>query len=157
MTKIITTARGLSLNIDELAMKQQRPGNYKEPNSSFIPAKQPVVEQALNLRGHMPAQSTMEMPENPHQTEAKISVLAAPTAAKELKGSEKSIADFTKIVIDQAPSIAVTGKPAPGDGAKLAEKILEAKQAGAQTVHGKGAGKSTVLDDLDGKKEGIES
>jgi hypothetical protein len=156
--KIITTARGVALNLEELMLKSKRPANFKEEKAEFTPAPKPKVEQALNLRGFMPAQSTMPLPENPHLTEDKPAV-AGPVAepAQALKGSEKSIADFTQITIDQAPSIEAKGTPKPGDGAKLASKILEAKQTGAQTVHGKGAGKSTVLDDLDEKSEGIET
>ncbi len=156
MPKIVTTARGEALNFDALILKSKRPGNYAEPASTIAPPKMPTMERAVNLRGFMPAQSTAEMQENPYPATAKVSVVAPEATSKPaLKGADRSVADFTKIEIDQTDSIRIKdgATPAPGDGTKLAEKILNLKRTGDKTIHEKKVPK-TVLDDLD---EGIES
>lgn len=153
MPKIVTTARGSALNIEALITKSKRPANFVDPASQIVAAPKPQdLPRALNLRGHMPAQSG---PAPGGLVEPIKEVAAEQTVNPQVQASEHSIADFTQITIDQAGGVkAKDGKrPAPGDGAKLAEKILRAKQTGDKSVHGKEAGKSTVLDDLD---EGIE-
>jgi hypothetical protein len=155
MTKIVTTARGEALNLDKLIARSQRPSNYVEPASQITEAPKPQeLPRALNLRGHMPAQSTAPIPQ-PDQPAVSPTIAAEQIVNKTPAGPAPSIADFTQITIDQTGGVRVKDgkKPAPGDGAKLAEKILKAKQAGDRTIHGKEAGKTTVLDDLD---EGIE-
>ena len=154
MPKIVTTARGSALNIEALITKSKRPSNFVDPASTITQAPKPQgLPRALNLRGHMPAQSG---PAPGGLVEPVKEFVAEQTVKTQPVGSEYSIADFTQITIDQAGSLKTKDgkRPNPGDGAKLAEKILRAKQAGDKTVHGKEAGKSTVLDDLD---EGIET
>jgi len=160
MAKIVTTARGEALNFDALITKSQRPANHVDPASKITPAPRPdELPRALNLRGFMPAQSTTELPQNPHPQAAPVPAPEQTVSENLSPASDKSIADFTKITVDQAGSIRSKdgATPAPGDGAKLAEKILAAKETGQKRIHGKGAGKSTLLDDLDDKAEGIET
>lgn len=148
MTSHVTTARGRTLNLDQLISASKRPLNYEEP-ASEIPAPEPVKPVALNMRGYMPAQSTEPLPANPHAAPNQTPV-SNPTVVEEKfqrPVDTRSLADLTEIKIDQAKTIKVRpgAKVQPGDGARMAEETLSRMESGRPRKNPKGS----VLDDLD--------
>jgi hypothetical protein len=152
MAKQVMSSRGELVNMDEIVDKGTRPLNYKEPVSEITPMEAPKASTAINMRGFMPAQSSIAPPE---QTKITPVAEATPVVDEVARKDTRSMADMTGLRIKEAKSIKLKPgqKPARGDGAGLAENIANQITSGMKSAH-EGAAKSTVLDDLE---DGIET
>ena len=105
---IITTARGESLNLDDLIAKSKRPIGVQEQNSTIKKKPDPTKRKPLNVRGFVPAQGEAKTPKVAEEGLRLDPPAKAPVSAFKKGEEAKSVADMTGIRVEKK---ATTKKP----------------------------------------------
>ncbi len=119
----VTTARGQTLNMDDLKMQAERPIGFKDAKSEVKP-KTPLSKRLpVNIRGYTPAPGESKVPEMPQEVvnvlEARQDKEASRVAVR--PGKAETMADVTRVKVNRPKFI----KEAPENGAEAAaEDVL---------------------------------
>ena len=106
----VTTARGDSLNIDDLIAKSKRPIGLKEDKSTIKKKTKPGSRKQLNVRGFRPAQGEAKPPESEIQEQPEQKKV--PVSAFNDGKDARSVADMTGIKVEKKATTKKPDKPA---------------------------------------------
>lgn len=106
----VTTARGDSLNIDDLIAKARRPIGLKEEKSTIKKKANPSKRKQLNVRGFRPAQGESTPPEAATQEQPEQKKV--PVSAYNDGEEASSLADVTGIKVEKKATTRKPDKPA---------------------------------------------
>ena len=107
----VTTARGDSLNFDDLVAKSKRPIGLKEEKSTIKKKPDPSRRKQLNVRGFRPAQGESKLPEATAVPE-QVAEQKAPISAYNDGKEADSLADVTGIKVKKKATTKKPDKPA---------------------------------------------
>ena len=106
----VTTARGDSLNIDDLVAKSKRPIGLKEEKSTIKKKADPARRKQINVRGFRPAQGESKPPEAKGVKEQVVEQKVPISAYNDGKAAG-SLADVTGIKVKKSATTKQPDKP----------------------------------------------
>ncbi len=119
-TGIVTTGRGLALNLDDLIRKAEIPLDYKEGKATKeSPAYKPVKDQKPRIRGFIPVHGEASAPVVEEETVAVQPATPKIASAYSEDGTARTLSDITGIRVKETDRTRKIAAEARGEEAAV--------------------------------------